>query len=322
MKILKYIVYIIVFIFALIAGAYFYFLHVPNITQPELTGDYESQALKVGGVDRTFNFYRPKNLTIDASLVFVLHGSKRSGSGMRKTTGFEFDQLADSNNYIAVYPDGFENHWNDCRGSATYTANTKNIDDVAFITQMVTYFVGKHGVEPKKVFVTGLSNGGHMAFRLALEAPDLVAAIAPMAANLPVTDNLDCKQSNKPVSVALFNGTLDPINPYQGGLVELFGDKSRGHVLSTDDTIQYWLSLANIQTEPVTVKHPELDGNADTQVEESVWNNSAGINVKLFTLHGSGHVVPSKVVGSARILGPTAGDISGPEQAIKFFLHN
>jgi polyhydroxybutyrate depolymerase len=58
---------------------------------------------------------------------------------------------------------------------------------------------------------------------LALEMPDTFAALAAVAANLPIEANLDCQPSQRPVSIAILNGTNDPINPYNGGLVTLFG---------------------------------------------------------------------------------------------------
>ena len=141
---------------------------------------------------------------------------------------YGFDVLAERHGFVAVYPDGYQRHWNDCRGSANYAANTEDIDDVGFLRALVQQMVEEQGVDPERVFATGLSNGGQMAYRLGLEAPELVAGIAAMAANLPVASNLDCMPSGEPVAAMVMNGTADPVNPYEGGLVEIFGNTSRG----------------------------------------------------------------------------------------------
>ena len=172
-------------------------------------------------------------------------------------TYYEFDRLADRHGFLAVYPDGFEQHWNDCRAAATYSANTKNIDDVAFFGKMIDFFVAEQHANPDRVYATGISNGGQLAYRLALELPDRIAAVAPVAASLPDDANLDCEKSGKPVAILVLNGTEDPMNPYEGGEVALYGLwGSRGTVLSTDATIRYFAELAGHRGPPRVVAVP------------------------------------------------------------------
>jgi polyhydroxybutyrate depolymerase len=92
--------------------------------------------------------------------------------------------------------------------------------------------------------VTGHSNGGQMAYKLALEAPQIIRAVAALSANLPIDTNFDCNKSGIPISIAIFNGTEDTINPYYGGTVRLGSNESRGLVLITDQTVEYWAQLA------------------------------------------------------------------------------
>ncbi|MEH6549835.1 MAG: PHB depolymerase family esterase [Pseudomonadales bacterium] len=320
MKIIRWILLILAVLVLLVVAAFFYYLYVPAIDPPELSGDYQSHSIKVDDIDRSFGFYLPKQLDVKPPLIFVLHGSNQPGDSMRKATGFEFETLADQYGFIVVYPDGYQKHWNDCRASADYQANQKNIDDPAFFTAMISYFSETHSVDSERIFATGLSNGGHMAYRLALELPDIFAAVAPMAANLPVDSNMDCQKSGRPISIAVFNGTEDPINPYQGGRVKVGSNDSRGDVLSSHDTIGYWLGLAQINNEPETRTHPEQDGDDSTSVREDRWLGNDGTQVRLYTLQGSGHVVPSRIVTFPRILGKGAGDISAPQEIVNFFL--
>jgi len=298
-----------------------YFLYSPTTPEPHLSGRFTQHEFPIHGRLRTYSLYTPARPTPAPTVIFVLHGSKGSGAAVREQSAYEFDQLADQQGYLVVYPDGFENHWNDCRSSANYTANTQNIDDVGFLTALLDSLAGQYGVDRTKVFATGFSNGGHMALRLALEAPELVAGVAPIAANLPVHENLDCEPTEQPVSVAILNGTEDPINPYGGGLVELFGDSSRGHVRSSLASTEYWLGLAAIDQPPRAIIHPERDGNPNSSVVEQRWLGAMGLQVRLYTLQGSGHVIPSPVARFPRILGGQAGDISAAQEIVDFFLN-
>ena len=122
-----------------------------------------------------------------------------------------------------VYPDGFEAHWNGCRAAGPYAANTLDVDDVGFMRSIVARLVAEDQADPAAVFATGISNGGHMAIRLALEAPDFVQAVAPIVASLPSEENLACDDEGVGVAFLLINGTEDPMNPYGGGDVALYG---------------------------------------------------------------------------------------------------
>ena len=320
MLILKILASVLLLSAALIAGLFFFFVYVPVVPQPPLSGEFTSHDLLLDSRHRQFHAYVPADLPEAAPLVFVLHGSGSNGRQLRSATGYEFDQLADSRGFIAVYPEGYQNHWNDCRGSADYAANTENVDDIAFVAAMIEHFQLEQGIAPDRVFATGHSNGGHLAYKLALEAPGMVAAIAPIGANLPVDANLDCDKSGEPVPVAIFNGTEDPVNPYEGGLVEVFGNSSRGHVMSSMETAQYWAGLAGISSTPESRVLPEGDGDNDTSVELLRWSADSGDEVRLYTLTGSGHVIPSRIARFPRFLGRAAGDISGPAEIMDFFL--
>ena len=305
---------------------YNYYMKTTTDVKAPTSGDYSKGNVvmehKSEALTRTFTYFKPENLISDPALVFVLHGSRGTGDKVRFQSGYQYDYLAEkTGEFITVYPNGYQNHWNDCRASASYAANTENIDDVAFFEQMISYFVEKYQINRDRVFVTGFSNGGQMVYRLAFEVPTGFTAFAAIAANLPIEENLSCEKSQQGVSIAIFNGTEDPINPYHGGVVNVYGNKSRGSVVSTLSTIEYWATLANL-----TVKSEiNLANNNDgTAVIKTIWTNSASQEskpnqVRLYTLKGSGHVMPSKVVNFARILGENSTSIEGAAEVWSFF---
>lgn len=286
-----------------------------------LTGQLISHQLSVAKLPRQFNYYLPEKISLNPALVFVLHGSTRNGATIRYQTAYQFDSLANRKDFIVVYPDGYEGHWNDCRASASYSANQLDIDDPAFLKAMINYFVTRYGVDPARVFASGFSNGGHMAYRLGLEMADHFAAIAAIAANLPVADNLDCETQSKPLSVAIFNGDKDPINPYHGGVVDVGGETSRGRVLSSTASAEYWAGLAGLDSIS-SERLEEQDQDTDTGVLRMTWTATAASNpsrVQLYTLRGSGHVIPSRHVSFGSYFGGNAADIEVAEEITDFF---
>jgi polyhydroxybutyrate depolymerase len=161
-------------------------------------------------------------LTKGAALVVVMHGSGGNSAQARTATGYGFDRLADEHKFAVVYPNGYDGYWNACNLVGEYDANKINIDDVGFLTALVDKLAQEIGIDPSRVYATGISRGGHMAFRLALEAPARFRAVAAVAANVPVPANFKCNPTGQGTSsVMIMNGTKDPLNPYDGGEVTL-----------------------------------------------------------------------------------------------------
>jgi polyhydroxybutyrate depolymerase len=299
--------------------AWWWFLRPDSMEPPALPGAVQSGSLQHEGHERSWLAYVPAAISPAPALVLVMHGSMSSGTQMREMTRYGFDVLAERFGFIAVYPDGYQQHWNDCRGSANYAANLENIDDVGFLRALVQRMVDERGVDPARVFATGLSNGGHMAYKLGLEAPQLVAAIAAVGANLPVAASMDCQPLGEPVATLVMNGTADPVNPYDGGLVEIMGDASRGEVLSSAATAAYWAGLAGYEGEGEHHAWPRQDPQDATSVQSTDWSAAGKVPVSLVTIVGGGHTVPNPVFNLPRILGPTSHQLDGPEVIWAFF---
>jgi polyhydroxybutyrate depolymerase len=247
-------------------------------------------------------------------MVFVLHGSTQTPQQMRVSTGYEFERLAERHGFVVVYPAGYRRHWNDCRKAASYAARRHDVDDKGFISALVEHFRTTLGADARRVFVMGYSNGGQLAYRLALETPDRVTAIAAVAANLPSDENCACVKSGRPVPALILNGTGDPINPYHGGQVRLFGFANRGRVMSARESAEYFAGLNGQQGEPrVSVVGHWL------KVEVARWQNEGKPEVVLATVRGGGHVVPQPRYSAPPFLGLTTQAINGPEEIWAFF---
>ncbi len=288
------------------------------IAAPNLTGDLITTTIQSNNQARNFQWYAPKNIKTK-SIVFVLHGSTGTGEGVREQTAYEFDQLADQEGFVAVYPTGYLNHWNDCRGSADYEANIKNIDDITFLKEIETYLSENLNLSFEHRFATGHSNGGHFCFKLALEAPNWIDGIAAISANLPIADNLDCQKSGQFVPLLLINGTDDKVNPYNGGLVSILGNDSRGTVMSTEETMNYWTKLNDCLKASNPIKLADTNSTDNSDVEQIKWRCENQTQAILYKINGGGHTIPHTKSKMPKILGATNQDIDAATEIWQFF---
>lgn len=290
-----------------------YFLYA---TKPGLpSGPVEINTLSLSGQQRRYTVFSPSQLQAGASVVLALHPSRSSGEHMRRIVGNTLERIAQRDNVVIVYPDGYEGHFNDCRRAASYSARTLNIDDIGFIKQIIEHLVRDKQVDPQRVYAIGYSNGGQMALRLALESPEVVKGVAAIAANLPTADNMDCNVAPSPARyIELIEGTQDPINPYAGGAVTLFGFGHRGNVLSAHESAQWFATILGLTTSQSQTQKTI----AGISVQQEEWR-SHDAHVRLTTLKGAGHTVPQAGYRFMRILGATLQSDSVLESTWQLF---
>mgnify|MGYP000742291511 CR=1 FL=1 len=255
-----------------------------------------------------------------AGVLLVLHGSGGNGVQIREMLGRRLEPLAAASGYAVVYPDGFERHWNDCRGAASYAANRRDIDDPAFLRAIVAAEGGPGGSGQRPVFAIGFSNGGQMVLRLALEDAARYAALAVISANLPVPQGRDCGDAAQTAPIVFFAGTADPINPFHGGVVRIGQDVSRGYVLDAAYTAQWFATRAGHASPPRSVRLPDLDPRDGSRATRLDWSAAGGPPVRLYVLEDAGHTIPGSPDGADSRRAPTNRDIDAAAEAWAFFL--
>ena len=165
--------------------------------------------LNVGGRDRSYRLYKPSGLPASAPLVVVMHGY--SGSAAQAERDYGWDGLANSGKFFAVYPDGLNRAWNVGGENCCGRPGRDGVDDVGFISAAIADVARNVGVNPDKVYATGMSNGAIMSYTLACTT-DIFAAIGPVAGT-----QLSACRSPHPTSVMAVHGTTDRLVPYGGG---------------------------------------------------------------------------------------------------------
>lgn len=320
MRLVNLIIAVVAGLLAVVAAAYAYLLYSPWPERPALSAHADPIAIRVGQNPRTYVEYVPAKLPAGAPLVIVLHGAKMTGAMMRRWTGYEFDSLADKHGFAVFYPDGFEHNWNDCRKAGNFSARTEHIDDLAFMHALIASAKQKFGIDPAKVYIAGYSNGGHMAMALAAQSPSPVAGIAIFAAALPTADNSNCPQQTVTPPVMIVDGTADPVSPYNGGEVNLFGFSSRGNVMSARASAEEFAKRNGISAPPVEDTLAHINPEDPTSVQRLTWSRAGKPYIVLYTVNGGGHTVPQSAFTFPRLLGPTTGDLDGPARTVEFFL--
>jgi polyhydroxybutyrate depolymerase len=243
------------------------------------------RSVVVDGRTRTYRVHVPAAaLGRAAPVVLVLHGG--GGDGDRIEASTRFTALADREGFVVVYPDGTGRTrlltWN--AGSCCGYARDNDVDDVAFLAGVLDAVAGEFGVDRDRVFATGLSNGAMLAYRLACERADLVAAIAPVAGALTV----DPCEPSRPVSALIVHGTGDPNVPYQGGESgrEGPGGPDRPY-RSVPYAVSFWLRHNGCPS-PVT------DRRDGILVETTHAGCADGTEVVLDTILRGGHEWPTR----------------------------
>lgn len=247
----------------------------------------QSITVQVGTQKRTCVVHLPAgyNGKRPLPLVIALHGSGGTGAGMASTTGF--DAMADKYGFIAAYPDGIvgKNHgWNALFGKPIpggHGAQTDDVDDVGFIRILLDRLHQSYRTDPARVFVCGQSSGAYMAYRVAIDLADKIAAAGVVNGSLGgrLLDGkpsiVDIPPPKAPVSVIHICGGKDNLVKFNGGRTE------RVMVKSVPECVQYFVQAnacaspgnESKDTEHGIVRTLYRDGKAGTQVELVIVEN-------------------------------------------------
>ena len=193
---------------------------VPEV-QPAVTARGATIEVSIStpdGRQRTAHLYTPASLPAEpVALLVALHGGTGSGSQFEETSGY--DELAEANGFLVVYPDGVGSGDDEARfrtwngGVCCGAAAAEDVDDVSFLVQLVEELSAEHRIDPARVYATGHSNGMIMSYRLVCEAADVFVAAAGQAGTLGVEG---CAPS-QPVSLLHIHGEEDTNLPLDGG---------------------------------------------------------------------------------------------------------
>ena len=271
-------------------------------------GTGQERELRSGGIMRTYRVV-PTHVasSYGRALIMVLHGG--FGTAAHAQQAYGWDEVATFINAEIVYPEGVGRSWN--AGRCCGPARERGVDDVAFLTAVIRDAVQRDGIDPRNIFVTGMSNGAIMAYRLACEGPIALAAIGPVAGALEVP----CTAPVAPVSVMAIHGTADQNVPFAGGIgAKAFVKVEHASVASS---LARWRAIDGCRDQPSTVRTGAI-------VREST-TCAGGTEVVLVAVEGAGHQWPGAVPAPPAVarlleLDPPSRALSATDALRLFFL--
>lgn len=278
---------------------------------PLAPGDH-TRTLQHDGRTRSYIVHVPPKYDpkLPTPLVLAFHGGGSNAKIMVRFCGL--NDKADQENFIVVYPDGTGNlqmlTWNG--GNCCGYAMRNKVDDVGFTRLLLDDLASVTNVDAKRVFATGISNGGIMCYRLASELSDRIAAIASVAGTMGTA----ACNPKRPVPIMHFHGSDDNFLPFKGGK----GNGVSGtDFYSVDYSVQAWVKADGCPAEP---KVEDLPKKADdgTTVQRKIYGpGTEGAEVILFVINGGGHTWPGR--DTIRILGKSTHNISANDLMWEFF---
>ena len=252
--------------------------------------------IEYGGLGRSYIVHVPPQASSAHALPVILnfHGAGSNAEQEERYSGM--DATADRDGFVAVYPNGTGRGtraltWN--AGGCCGYAERNKIDDVGFTKALLDDLASRVHIDRTRVYATGISNGGMMAFRLGVEASDRIAAIAPVEGALMV----ETSGPGHPMPLIVFHSLDDPWVPYRGSsrLYAWFAHLAAAYP-AVDETIARWRAFdrcpAKARAGPVLkgAAGTRDAGNSATRYE---WGPCGdGSRIVLWKLAGSGHVWP------------------------------
>lgn len=294
----------------LLVVAYAWLNHYkPNSSSSE---ERSTHSIKVDGQDRSYTLFIPKSVRTDhsAPLVVMLHGAL--GTSEQAETTYNWDDKASEKNFIVAYPEGLNRSWVVSEGCCGPSLK-KDVSDVKFIEQMIADIKRLHAIDERRLYATGISNGGALAYRLACDATTF-AAVGVVASTLLG----DCP-SPSPVSVMHIHGLADETFPYEGGGGRRNNDGQGDRPADTrgpsiPELMSKWRGIDACEPSAIT---------SEGVVTKSISKCDDAKAVELITIAGAGHQWPgakANAKSSKRLaLDPPSTALNATEALWDFF---
>jgi polyhydroxybutyrate depolymerase len=268
----------------------------PTWTQKEFTMNHE-------GLEREYILYKPKNFSENAPLMMMLHGYSSNNNNLLSYS--KMNAIADQNGFMICYPQGAityltnQSHWN-------ANLQMSDINDIDFLSDLVTEIQKQYKVSKENVFVAGMSNGGFMSYTLGCERSDIFKAVASVTGTMSGYDWENCSPEYK-IPVMQISGTIDRTVPWDGTMNTAFGWGGAPHIL---EVMEFWSDL-NTCTNDELINFPDIDKSDNSTVSLTKKKGGSYNNeVWFYKIEGGGHDWPGAWGNK---------DIDASEEIWKFF---
>jgi len=238
------------------------------------TKNPNAQSMVHDDLEREYLIFVPDsyNQSLATPMMLNFHGFAGTASDYMRYA--DMRSVAESENFILVYPQGScsdgLSHWNPCpRGGE----NKSSADDLGFIQAMINDISTQYNVDQERIYATGYSNGGMMAYGLANHKSDLIAAVACVSGIM-----LDCFGSiSHSMPILHLHGTSDNELPYNGN----------SDYPSVQSILEYWIGFNNTSINPTS----RIDNSGTIPIEQYIYDQGDNsVSVEHLKYIGGEHV--------------------------------
>ena len=260
-------------------------------------------------------------------VIIALHGAGMNIDSMRGLT--LLDVPADQAGFMVVYPQGVGGGWN-----AGGLKPNSSADDVKFMADLLAYLPTKYNIDPRSIYLCGISNGGQMVEMLACsEVSRQIAAIGVVAIT-GYTSVCEACRSKRPIPTALFMGTEDPLVPREDAAAKKLGKFGESFgvgdlaltpmiakyadIMTAQQAEEFWASHNGVSS-PRTEYMPDKDPRDGCRVKRETYGSGVR-ELIVYTVEGGGHTWPGGLGYLAEErLGRTTNDINASQLLVLFF---
>ena len=275
----------------------------PEFSELEFNSEqgWNRLAVQHNNENREFKYYVPPNLPDDAPAIMYLHGAtigmdRAFPQGNLSGSAAGWVEIAEEEGVLLLVPDGWHDVqpvWNDC----TPLPKRGKPDDEGFLVGLTDWTTNLAPVDSDSIFVYGISNGGQMANRLAVEHPDRYAGIAALISNINANlgEDEECSTPSAPIKALVVSGKNDQTTPFDGGGVDVW----KVELLSAPATRDFWVDN-NIQGDPPPRQTNPLTADNSAVSCEITPAPNTGADVQLCAYDGP-HTDPADFFKSTRV---------------------
>lgn len=278
-----------------------------------------NQKISINGTNRIYDVFLPSshNNSTELPVILDLHGFSSNANEQREIS--DFTDLAEENDFIMVWPQALATGPNCLLAGVSgkyWNANWGiEVEDINFIDNLIDQLAEDYNVDLKRVYVTGLSNGGFMVYSIACALSERVAAVASVAGSM--TEDLlntTCQPARQ-IPVMHVHGTDDAVIFWDGE------ESCQDGIAAINDVVSFWRTNAGCSDTFMEASYEDID-TSDGSTARMLTYNNCGNKMKFLIIDNGGHNWPGseyQINQGFSILRPINNDIVTNKLIWEFF---
>ena len=258
------------------------------------------------GATRMHKVYLPANFSDNSPLVLNLHGY--TSNAFQQVFYTNMNAVAEENDFVVVFPDGTTDQY----GITFWNSEIlgESVNDLGYLEALIDSMILNYNIDPNRVYMCGMSNGGFMSYYSACELSDRIAAIASVTGtmNNAILDNCNPERA---VPVLEIHGTADGTVPYNGAS----STGSFQTMMPIEEVVDFWVNHNNCTLESELELEDISTSDMSTVTHFKYTGGDNGSSVEHYRINEGGHTWPGSIIP----LPSTNHDIIASEVIWDFF---